>query len=316
MYTFNTNYAILEKHTNFKSNTELYKSIQTHKNLNNTFMYYFHKYKNKFKLYKTITKETNLNKIDKLFEGRHTETNENICFYKSLTIIKGIYKANNNTIAVSVIPLSISNIKHIEYINSIDHKKSTIAFPLSVNDIINVNNYVYYIHQYGFIKNNNSYKSSFISLFYYFIGLFLAVLYLYRHNNIKILYSNLIVIVSKLSNFTSMNKMNKTKLKYTKIENIKIINIINNSFKLHNNAYSIEYKPYLVGLTRYTMSTAGILAKLSFQDTLKTLQSILIKNKVDWCVDTKSNLLASNFIPVGSGWYRYFINYNLNVFNF
>nr|YP_009170343.1 DNA-directed RNA polymerase subunit beta-like subunit [Babesia orientalis]ALE29341.1 DNA-directed RNA polymerase subunit beta-like subunit [Babesia orientalis] len=301
-------YKTLEK--NIKVNYNLINKLNLNftKYVNNNFMCYFVKNLKHTKLPTYKTKDTNLTKINKLFEGRYPETVLNIGLYTYINIVNKTYITHNNFTVYNIIPVSVTNIKSSYYVNSLALSSGLISFPLSVNDVLNINNYIYYIYKYIYIKNTNSYKSTLSALFYYFIGLFLSILSLYAYNKIKILYSNLIIVVSKLSNFIIINKLHKYTLKYTKLENLKIINIINNSLKMSNYLDLFEYKPYLIGLTKYTMCTAGVLAKLSFQETLRTLQTVLLKTKIDWCVDIKSNLITSNFIPVGSGWYRYFTN--------
>ncbi|KAK1441664.1 hypothetical protein BgAZ_600020 (apicoplast) [Babesia gibsoni] len=90
------------------------------------------------------------------------------------------------------------------------------------------------------------------------------------------------------------------------IISLKFINIINKTLYLSNLIYYI-YRPYLLGITNYTLLNTGILAKLSFQNTLKILTTVIITDKTEWKVDIKSNLILSNFIPTGIGWYRYFL---------
>ncbi|EDO05065.1 putative integral membrane protein (apicoplast) [Babesia bovis T2Bo] len=316
-YSNEQNYS-LEKNIKLKQKTK----TNTNNKLNSVYSYFIHPYlisrKNKPKSNIIKTKETNLNKIDKLFEGRYPETKETMDLYKYLSILKYTLNTYTNVTLYNVDVLNIEkSVNNLCYSSDSKFKKGLIAFPLSLYDVSNVNNYIYYIQKYTYINNNkNNYRSSFISLFYYFIGLFLAIFSLYSYNNIKILYSNLIIIVSKLSSFIIFNKIHKIELKYTKIESIKFISIINNSFLLASTTKLIKYNPYLTGLTRYTMYTSCILSKLSFRETLRTLKSVITHNKVDWCVDIKSNLITSNFIPVGSGWYRYFQNKTHNDFKF
>ncbi|GIX66470.1 hypothetical protein BcabD6B2_59070 (apicoplast) [Babesia caballi] len=309
----NIKYNILEKNINYKnifnkSEINYKKENNIYKNIIKTFL--FKKY-NTNKYIKEIlfnSSKDKLSTINKLFEGRHLKLNTNLTLYK----IMGILKYNNyiNTIII----ISLNNILKTNllisdnYITNITmYKNSLITFPLSLNDISNINNYIYYIYKFIYYKNYNIYKSNIISLFYYFIGIFLSLFSLYFYNNIKIVYSNLIIISMKLSNFSLIEKVNKFTVEVNYIYNIKILNIINNSIYLSNNIL-LTYRPYLIGLTSYTLISTGILSKLSFQETLRTLQNIILNEKIEWSVDTKSSLITSDFISVGSGWYRYFIN--------
>nr|APQ42903.1 RpoC2a [Babesia sp. Xinjiang]QAX26992.1 RpoC2a [Babesia sp. Xinjiang]QAX27023.1 RpoC2a [Babesia sp. Dunhuang] len=302
-------YNNLEKHissyTNIKFKTINLKYISSYNNL--FYLYKVKKIRSINKIYKDSTTITALEQIDKLFESRHLDTNKELDIYQNLTLLKycniftnyiSIYKYIN--INSNKTLTSYSNISHI-------YKTSLISCPISLNDIKNINSYVYYIYKYSYNKTLNSYKSCLIALFYYFTGLYLAIFELYSYNNIKIMYSNLVIITTKLSNFVKLIRLNKLNLNFNFIENIKMLNIANNSLYLINNN-TIEYEPYLISLTNYTMYITGVFAKLSFQNTLKTLKELILQEKIDWCVDTKSNLILSKLSPVGSGWYRYFIN--------
>nr|APQ42935.1 RpoC2b [Babesia sp. Lintan]QAX27054.1 RpoC2b [Babesia motasi]QAX27085.1 RpoC2b [Babesia motasi] len=268
-------------------------------------------YKHKFN--KTIPSENKITTINKLFEGHHLEINTSITGYKFLQIFKHKYiKNTSSTVLVFVNFINnknevVSLLLNNNEIFSDLYSSSLISFPITFNDVKNINNYIYYIYKFMYLNTLNVYKSSITALFYYFIGFFLAVFSLYADNNIKILYSNLIIIATKLSNFIMIESCNGVSILNKYVDTIKLINIINNSLYFSGKA-QIVYRPYLIGITTYTIANQGILSKLSFQNTLKTLQSIILYEKIDWKIDTKSNLITADFTPIGSGWYRYFTN--------
>nr|QAX27114.1 RpoC2b [Babesia motasi] len=266
-----------------------------------------------YKFTKTVSSINKITLINKLFEGNHLLIDSDIISYKSLQIFKTRYIKNTySTTFILVSLISYTNIVMSVLSNSnvssyCIYNTSLVSYPLTFNDVNNINNYVHYISKFVYSTTLNVYKSSILALFYYFIGFFLAVFSLYADNNIKILYSNLIIISAKLSNFIMIEKCHNVSIINKYIDTIKLINIINNSLYL-SGKLTLSYMPYLIGITTYTIINQGILAKLSFQNTLKTLQSLILYEKIDWRVDTKSNLITADFTPIGSGWYRYFTN--------
>nr|AXX76217.1 DNA-directed RNA polymerase beta subunit C-terminal domain protein [Babesia duncani] len=268
-------------------------------NLNNNI------YTNNFNNKSSITDK--LFKINKLFEGSYLKVQTNLKFYKYISLLKCIkYNINFNFKKL----YAINNIKLLylqSNINMCIYKLSLIMYPLTFNSS-KINNYIYYIYYYLYKRSKNSYKSSIISLFYYNIGLLSSLLSIYFENTIKVLYSNIVFIVTRLSLYIYIIKSLYSPFIAGSIVSIKLLNIINNILFLHNLDYC-KYRPYLIGLTKYISISTGVLSKLGFQNVLKTIKDLIIEDKVDWKVDSKSNIITSDFIPIGSGWYRYFINF-------
>ncbi|EKX71962.1 hypothetical protein BEWA_051120 (apicoplast) [Theileria equi strain WA] len=181
-----------------------------------------------------------------------------------------------------------------------------VVFPLSFFGVCNVPNYVGAIYFYLYVRCCGFYKSSCVSLFYYFVGLFYSLSTLYSSKTIRVLYSNLSLIVSRLSSYVVVCRSFNGLFAEGTVINVKFMNIFNLSSVL-SGYDSEEYKPYLIGVTRYTLISCGVFSSLSFQNTLQTLKRLVLEDNVEWKVDSKSNLISSGFIPVGSGWYRYFM---------
>ncbi|KAK1932136.1 DNA-directed RNA polymerase subunit beta'' (apicoplast) [Babesia divergens] len=305
----NIKYYLLEKKLNYNIINKNKYNFNTLKQIyKNFYLIKLYVYLSKYLISIYTNKNNKLILIDKLFEGKYQITNKYINIYKNISIIK-FKKIINNYFNYIFLFISI-NINKIfilnNYLTNLNiYNKSLIICPLIFNDIFNINNYIYYIYIFIYLKTFNSYKSSLIALFYYFIGLFLSLFSLYLYNNIKILYSNLIIISKNLSNFITIINYYQFPITVNFILSLKLITLINNSLYL-SNLLCYNYKPFLMGITNYTNINTGILSKLSFQNTLKILQTIILKDKFEWNIDTKSSLIISNFISTGSGWYRYF----------
>jgi DNA-directed RNA polymerase subunit beta' len=67
-----------------------------------------------------------------------------------------------------------------------------------------------------------------------------------------------------------------------------------------------SYKPIILGITKSTLACSGLLATISFQETTKMLNNAAIKSSTDWLTDLKSKIIATDLLPTGTGWYRYF----------
>ena len=66
------------------------------------------------------------------------------------------------------------------------------------------------------------------------------------------------------------------------------------------------YTPIILGITKSTIANSGFFSSISFQETLKLLGKAALYQSSDWLTDLKSNLIATDLIPSGTGWLRYF----------
>lgn len=66
------------------------------------------------------------------------------------------------------------------------------------------------------------------------------------------------------------------------------------------------YTPIILGITKSTIATSGFLSSISFQETLKLLGKAALYQSTDWLTDLKSKIIATDLIPSGTGWLRYF----------
>ena len=66
------------------------------------------------------------------------------------------------------------------------------------------------------------------------------------------------------------------------------------------------YTPIILGITKSTIATSGFLSSISFQETLKLLGKAALHQSTDWLSDLKSKIIATDLIPSGTGWLRYF----------
>ncbi|RLA71897.1 MAG: DNA-directed RNA polymerase subunit beta', partial [Epsilonproteobacteria bacterium] len=63
-------------------------------------------------------------------------------------------------------------------------------------------------------------------------------------------------------------------------------------------------EPFLVGITRASVSADSIISAASFQDTTKVLTEAAVSAKVDDLTDMKENVIIGRTIPVGTGIYK------------
>ncbi|UVC53103.1 RNA polymerase beta subunit rpoC2b (apicoplast) [Theileria orientalis] len=298
------------------NNSEKIKNIYKFDNINENIDYSYKSNNNVFNInrLKNITKySSNLNEnrikttsisiIDKIFEGGTNRISDDN-FYNNMKVVSDIKIYNNSYCVYGVSNYNKLKKAKCSFGNNF-YNLSLILFPLTFNNYSENNTYVYNIYKYICCKTFNCYKACFISLFYYYFGLLISLICLYRGYNIKILNSNMIIIIYKLSSFVKIVNGFYSNNYSCNVFNIKLINIINNSLYLCNEKIC-SYKPYLIGITKYVLTDSGVFSKLSFQETLRFFKNIIFEHNIDWTVDSKSNIISSSFIPVGSGWYRYF----------
>ena len=65
-------------------------------------------------------------------------------------------------------------------------------------------------------------------------------------------------------------------------------------------------EPFLVGITRASVSADSIISAASFQDTTKVLTEAAVSAKVDDLTDMKENVIIGRTIPAGTGMYKEF----------
>jgi DNA-directed RNA polymerase subunit beta' len=63
-------------------------------------------------------------------------------------------------------------------------------------------------------------------------------------------------------------------------------------------------EPFLVGITRASVSADSIISAASFQDTTKVLTEAAVSAKIDDLTDLKENIIIGRTIPVGTGIYK------------
>ncbi len=63
-------------------------------------------------------------------------------------------------------------------------------------------------------------------------------------------------------------------------------------------------EPFLVGITRASVSADSIISAASFQDTTKVLTEAAVSAKIDDLTDMKENVIIGRTIPVGTGIYK------------
>ncbi|MBN2895193.1 MAG: DNA-directed RNA polymerase subunit beta' [Campylobacterales bacterium] len=63
-------------------------------------------------------------------------------------------------------------------------------------------------------------------------------------------------------------------------------------------------EPFLVGITRASVSADSIISAASFQDTTKVLTEAAVAAKIDDLTDLKENVIIGRTIPVGTGIYK------------
>ena len=74
-----------------------------------------------------------------------------------------------------------------------------------------------------------------------------------------------------------------------------------NEKALENNKRPARIKPILLGITKSALDTKSFLSSASFQETTKVLTDAAVKNKVDYLVGLKENVMVGKLIPAGTG---------------
>ncbi|CDR32615.1 DNA-directed RNA polymerase subunit beta-like subunit, conserved in apicomplexa (apicoplast) [Babesia microti strain RI] len=213
-------------------------------------------------------------------------------------IYKILYYFNKKIIKFININTTIINIYNI-YSLYIGNYKNIFIF---INEIYNI------------LKNKslNKYLSSKYSLLIIYNSIIFSILYINNINKLNYSLSNIIIIAKKISNFIQIIKCNNIESTIIKnnIFSLYDINIINNSF-IKYKLNECDYCPIPLSISLYTKKkeNSNILKfNSSINNTLNFLNLIYTKEKIDWSIDSKINIIFSNLIPIGSGWYRLFYN--------
>lgn len=264
-----------------------------------------------FKDFKKSSKVDKLELINSLFEGYGPEVSVCPFFYGWIGFSMKVFRSSSTCGYISVISrFHKGKSACVEGAMGYGFNvcpSGLIVYPLSFSDFTNLNNYMFNIYRYLVLRGANFYVSSFISLFYCFFGLFFALNSLYFSNSISVLNSNLSLVVSKLSSYVMVVRSFNGLFIFGSIVSLRLVNIFNSACVVCG-MYKVVYRPYFVGLTKYVLTSCGVFSVLGFQYTLKTLKKLVLEDNIEWLVDSKANVMSSGFIPVGSGWYRFFSN--------
>lgn len=194
---------------------------------------------------------------------------------------------------------------HLEPLNILI-KKTEIVYG---GFILSNNKHSFNIISKNYFQSSLIYNSLYNSTKYTFIYCFNLILEsLIKQYNINGIYIHSIFFELIIKRMISCVKINNNfdstfsfgdKIKFT------IINLINTALNKHG--YSLcKYTPIILGITNANLACSGFLSSVSFQNTTKILLESSIKKNTDWFSDLKSQIMVSELIFSGSGWYRKF----------
>nr|BBD21422.1 RNA polymerase C2b [Babesia rodhaini] len=249
---------------------------------------------------KNIIKKINRDDFDLLFDfsKEQIKITKNpiyglIIKNKSKNINKILYY--NNKIIKSII-INNYTLKTINKLYVYINEKNIFEFTNKFYNILNQK------------KKNNYISSKYILLIIYNSIIFSSI---YIHNS-NYLISNILIIAKKISNFVQIIKNNDKIINKKNIISLYNINIINNSL-LKCNLKEYNYIPIPINISSYIKKKENsniLLFNNTINNTIKFINKIFIKEKINWSIDSKINIIFSKLLPIGSGWYRLFYNKN------
>lgn len=306
----------------------IYKSI-INKNLKNSWKYYIiNNNLLKFNLFNNINKTYNnlniklkindiifnVNKIENLLE------NTNILYKNNLIYIFNIFILNINQLYFD----KINNLIYIKFKNFnllLNNLNIIKCINLNYfNNILNINELLNNTQQIQITKLNIQYiidsifynniyymsmkKATFYSFIFSYMLLVESLFYIYNINYINTPLIHFELFIRKMLSFVQiLNSYNNIFI--GDIIDYKLVLLINFSYKI-NNLKLLKYKPIVLGLTKLSMASSGLLTQISFQKILKQIVKNALNITYDWLVDIKSNILINFLLPSNLGWLEHF----------
>ncbi|RUM63842.1 MAG: DNA-directed RNA polymerase subunit beta', partial [Sulfurimonas sp.] len=125
----------------------------------------------------------------------------------------------------------------------------------------------------------------------------------YRRQGVNIADKHIEVIFTQMLRQVKIVDSGDTKfIEGDLISKIKFIEENNKILRLGGEPAIAE--PFLVGITRASVSADSIISAASFQDTTKVLTEAAVSAKIDDLTDLKENVIIGRTIPVGTGIYK------------
>ena len=206
---------------------------------------------------------------------------------------------NKNLLFFSNIYLNSSNYLY-------EHKTSIIIpnnIIISGNYSINILLLKLFSHNLNYYTQNKAIKLSHIFIYNLLIE---SLLKQYFKNGLNIPSIQFELIIKKMTSFIKINYRGDSSLLENDIFEFNKLNMLNYVLKILGYK-QILYTPIILGISKSILASSGFFASISFQEIIKFLIKLSIESSIDWLTDLKSNIITTNLIKTGSGWYRYFI---------
>lgn len=289
-------------------NFQLYKLILKNTNYLNFRSNFINKSKTQYKL--------GLDVLESLFEMIENITDIFIINSNIGCILD--FKYYNNTNVLIKIPIinilyNIQVLKTQKYINYNIETLITNTKLVFGGDVLTTGNIVFqnliYKQFLSNIENTNLYRSAKLSLSTGFNLLLETLITQFEFQGIFLPYILFEIITTRMASYVKIIDNGYTSLIINDVISLEIVQLVNKSFYTHGFLGSI-YTPILIGVSNIVLGNSGLLATISFQETLKTLSSLTLKMQMDWLLDLKSKIITSELLESGTGWYKRFIKNN------
>ena len=152
---------------------------------------------------------------------------------------------------------------------------------------------------------SSNFKTAKFSLFSSYNLILESIMVQYNSNGIFLPTIHFELIVKKMTSCVLIQERGNGILEKGTFFTLFHVHMTNSALVFHG-YISIKFLPKILGITKSTLVSAGMLASISFQETLKLLLKNVLEAKVDWAVDLKAKIIATDLLPVGTGWYRSF----------
>lgn len=266
---------------------------------------------------------SSLIEIESIFEATETISASDKLVFNSINIITSlctyktpVYYSGKHKHTINFMELINCNTSFIHE-ESDNHDEQNKVFYENISSIVSPNNIALgttcsisavldslYLTKLNYYNQHISYVST--NLFIY-NALIESLLTQYLKQGIIIPSIHFELIAKKMTSFAKINHPSESVFVSGDILEATKIFVINNIFK-YLGYEEILYSPIIVGITKSSLCYAGGLTSISFRDLFNNIIKLGLKGiTIDWLTDIKSNLITSNLIKTGSGWYRHFI---------
>ena len=123
----------------------------------------------------------------------------------------------------------------------------------------------------------------------------------YRLQGVRINDKHIEVIVRQMTRKCLITDKGDTDLMLADLVDINTFNHANHSINVENGQRLATCDPYLLGITKASLSTESFISAASFQETTRVLTDAAVSAKVDHLRGLKENVMVGRLIPAGTG---------------